>query len=258
MAVNTNIKTTPVGGDLSAQSSNKILPLNTKLTSATYRQSLLHCSTTDIHVSKLPSTKIISNYIVNKNMTRHAGFTLIELILGMVVLSIVMTIITGLLAPQARQSADPIVQIRATELGQALMNEILAKSFDEESDRSPPWNRCGENGVTCTVSANFGADCLDNTKTAPTCTGSSLQTRVNYNDVDDYHDLKLEDGDFKNSLDQDVYDYYKGFSATITVVYDDDFDGTLSDTNKIAKLITVTIIASNNETYGFSAYKGNY
>ena len=209
-------------------------------------------------VSKRSMKKLTSMHNENKNAKQNAGFTLIELILGMVVLAIVMTIITGLLAPQARQSADPVVQIRATELGQALMNEILAKSFDEESDRSPPWNRCGENGVTCTETADFGADCLDNAITAPDCTGSSLQTRVNYNDVDDYHDLTLNDSDFKNSLEEDVSDYYKGFTAEITVLYDDDFDGTFSDTNKIAKLITVTITASNNEVYGFSAYKGNY
>jgi len=237
MAAKIDIKTIPVGGDLSAQKPSEIIPK----TCGTYRQSLLHCSTTDIHVSKVPPT---AQPYLNRNAKQNGGFTLIELILGMVVLAIVMTIITGLLAPQARQSADPIVQIRATELGQALMNEILAKSFDEESDRSPPWNRCGENTTTCTSEANFGSE------------GS--ETRINYNDVDDYDDLTLNDSDFKNSLDQDVSDYYKGFTATITVVYDDDFDGTFSDTNKIAKLITVTITASNNEVYGFSAYKGNY
>ncbi|WP_082305776.1 MULTISPECIES: prepilin-type N-terminal cleavage/methylation domain-containing protein [unclassified Pseudoalteromonas] len=229
MAVNNDIKRTPVGGDLSAQVIEEILPFN-----ANFK-----------HATKVPPTK-------------EKGFTLIELILGMVVLAIVMTIMTGLLAPQARQSADPVVQIRATELGQALMNEILGKSFDENSDRSPPWTRCGENGVTCTETDDFGADCLDNAITAPNCTGSSLQTRVNYNDVDDYHDLTLNDSDFKNSLEEDVSDYYKDFTAEITVVYDDDFDGTNSDTNKIAKLITVKITASNNEVYGFSAYKGNY
>ncbi|PAJ76089.1 hypothetical protein CJF42_01785 [Pseudoalteromonas sp. NBT06-2] len=193
----------------------------------------------------------------NRNAKQNGGFTLIELILGMVVLAIVMTIMTGLLAPQARQSADPVVQIRATELGQALMNEILAKSFDENSDRSPPWQRCGEGGAICTETVNFGPECLDNTKTAPTCTGSSLQSRVNYNDVDDYNGLTLSDSDFKNSLNQDVSDYYKGFTATISVVYDGDFNGT-ADTDIKAKLITVSITASNNETYGFSAYKGNY
>jgi len=250
MVVNTNIKRTPVGGDLSAQSSNKILPLNTKLTSATYRQSLLHCSTTDIHVSKLPSTKIISNYIVNKNMTRHAGFTLIELILGMVVLSIVMTIITGLLAPQARQSADPIVQIRATELGQALMNEILAKSFDEESDRSPPWTRCGDFPAT-------GPHCSENL-------GPDSESRENYDDVDDYNGLSLSGSDIENSLGNKV-SYYSGFKVDISVVYDGNFDGTADAITTPmlipsikAKLITVKITASNNEVYGFSAYKGNY
>lgn len=230
MAVDSNIQTKVVGGDLSAQVIEDSSPLNAKLTNAIYLTKAQPC--------------------LNRNAKQNGGFTLIELILGMVVLAIVMTIITALLSPQARQSADPVVQIRATELGQALMNEILAKSFDEKSDRSPPWTRCGENGVTCTTLITPSPS-----NQTPNDEGAS---REDYNDVDDYHGLKLVDGDFKNSLEEDVSDYYKGFTAEIRVVYDDDFDGTNSDTNKIAKLITVTITASNNEVYGFSAYKGNY
>jgi len=197
----------------------------------------------DLSAQKAPSITIKA-FGTKVPPTKEKGFTLIEIIMGMVVLAIVMTIITGLLAPQARQSADPIVQIRATELGQALMNEILAKSFDENSDRSPPWNRCGDTGaLACTTIANPGFE-----------TG---ETRSNFDDVDDYNGLILNDSDFKNSLNQDVSAYYKGFTATISVVYDGDFDGT-TDTDIKAKLITVSITASNNEVYGFSAYKGNY
>ncbi|MDP5212766.1 prepilin-type N-terminal cleavage/methylation domain-containing protein [Pseudoalteromonas tunicata] len=186
------------------------------------------------------------------------GFTLVELIIGMVVLAITMTIITNLLAPQARQSADPLVQIRATALGQALMNEILAKSFDQQSQRGAPWLRCGESGLVCTAQASFGKDCLDDSKTAPACTGSSLETRSTFNDVDDYHNLTLtSDADFAAFFDLPA-DYYRGFSLIVTVQYDDNYDGAGQQASKTAKLITIKITASNNEEYGFSAYRGNY
>jgi MSHA pilin protein MshD len=190
----------------------------------------------------------VFSYKTQQNKNQN-GFTLIELILGMVVLAIVMTIITGLLAPQARQSADPVVQIRATELGQAMMNEILAKSFDENSDRSPPWNRCGENAITCTTLITPTPS-----NQTPNDEGAS---RANYNDVDDYHGLKLAGTAIENSLGN-VVRYYAGFQLDIAVQYDDDFNGAGTSSKKIAKLVTVTVTASNGEVYGFSAYKGNY
>ena len=51
----------------------------------------------------------------------QSGFTLIELIIGIVMFAIALSIITALIAPQAKQSAEPIVALRASELGQALM-----------------------------------------------------------------------------------------------------------------------------------------
>jgi len=89
------------------------------------------------------------------------GFTLIELIIGIVMLAITLSIITALIAPQAQKSAEPITALRASELGQSLMNEIQSKSFDEHSDRSPPFRRCGEilvGAQACTAPAELGAD----------------------------------------------------------------------------------------------------
>ncbi|MBE0364910.1 MSHA pilin protein MshD [Pseudoalteromonas ulvae UL12] len=186
------------------------------------------------------------------------GFTLIELIIGIVILSITLTIITGLLAPQARQSADPVVQIRATALGQALMNEILAKSFDQQSQRNAPWLRCGEGTLICTVQSSFGPDCLDSSKTPPACSGSSLESRATFNDVDDYHNLTLNsDAEFAAFFNLPT-DYYKGFSISVSVAYDDNYDNTGSSSSKTAKLITIEVLASTNELYQFSAYRGNY
>ncbi len=204
------------------------------------------------------STKTEIIKLTVNSIKKPHGFTLVELIIGMIVLAIVMTIITGLLAPQAKHSADPIIQIRASELGQAMMNEILAKSFDEYSDRSPPWLRCGETG-TDVCSATLGPDCLDNTKTAPACTGSSLETRATFNDVDDY--IGTWSGSaILDSLGTGTGNYYTGYELTVTVIYDSDHDDTTINTNinATAKLITVSVTSSTNEVYGFSAYKGNY
>ena len=201
---------------------------------------------------------VVNKALFHVRQSPQNGFTLIELIIGIVILSITLTIITGLLAPQARQSADPVVQIRATALGQALMNEILAKSFDQQSQRNAPWLRCGEGTLVCTVQSSFGPDCLDSSKTPPACSGSSLESRTTFNDVDDYHDLTLNsDAQFAAFFGLSS-DYYKGFSLSVTVGYDDNYNGTGSSTNKTAKIVTIEIIASNDERYGFSAYRGNY
>ncbi|WP_427980905.1 type IV pilus modification PilV family protein, partial [Agarivorans sp.] len=65
-----------------------------------------------------------------------AGFTLIELIVGIVVMAIALVVISSFLVPQARRSIEPVYQFRAAELGSSLMNEILSKSFDEQSDHT--------------------------------------------------------------------------------------------------------------------------
>lgn len=174
-------------------------------------------------------------------VSNNRGFTLVELIFGIVLLAIVMTIVTSFIAPQARQSAEPLIQLKASELGQALLNEIMGKSFDELSERNPPFRRCGELGfVSC--SAVLGKE--------------AGETRITYNDVDDYIG-NYSNANLVNSLNQSISDDYLGFSYNVSVVYDGDYDG-VSDSDVNAKLITVVINASNGEQYGFSAYKGNY
>ena len=64
------------------------------------------------------------------------GFTLIELIVGIVLLAIALTGILGLLVNQAPQAVDPVQQVRAAQLAQRILNEVLQKSFDEHSDPS--------------------------------------------------------------------------------------------------------------------------
>ena len=196
--------------------------------------------------------------------TKQNGFTLIEVIFGIVLIAIVLTIVTGMVVPQARQSAEPVIQIKANELGQAMMNEILGRSFDERSERSPPFRRCGQSNfsdssgdpVQCTEITSLGSD------------GSEL--RAEFDDVDDfigtYVDSSLIDNTgtdrvLENSIGTDISGDYPGFRIIVQVGYDNDLDGTFDTVFNAPpnyKLIIVRVIAPNNEEYGFSAYRGNY
>jgi len=172
------------------------------------------------------------------------GFTLIELIIGIVMLAIALSIITALIAPQAQKSAEPIIALRASELGQSLMNEIQSKSFDEHSDRSPPFKRCGEISLgaeACTAPTDLGAD--------------NSETRTSYNDVDDY--IALSNQPITDSLGE-VLAQYSDFNVAIDVEYDSDFNESTNNDGTTFKRITIEVTSSLGEVYGFSAYKGNY
>lgn len=183
------------------------------------------------------------------------GFTLIELVIGIITFSIVMTIIIGLIAPQASRSADPIMQVRATELAQSMFNEILGKSFDENSDRVGGRIRCDEDlnkdgdtdsdpgEIACTGFGNLGPD---------------SEVRATFDDVDDYHNLT----GFSDTLGTSLANQYDGYSVQVTVGYDGDMDGILNENTtldeKRAKRIQITITTPNQERLVFAAYRSNF
>ena len=175
---------------------------------------------------------------------KHKGFTLIELIVGIVMFAIALSIITALIAPQAQKSAEPIVALRASEFGQSLMNEIQSKSFDQYSERSAPFRRCGKISLgakACTAAADLGPD--------------NSETRTSYNDVDDY--IALSGQPITNSLGV-LLPQYSGFSLVVKVQYDSDFNDATSNDGTTFKRITIEVTSPLGEVYGFSAYKGNY
>lgn len=174
-----------------------------------------------------------------------AGFTLIELVIGIIVFSIALVLFTSLIVPQAIRSVDPIFQVRAAELGQSIINEISSKSFDEKSDRTGGSNFCD---AACIGSINLGPD------------GS--ETRASFDDVDDYNGLTVSDAEIKNALDQTTVlagsNLYQGFSVNVRVVYDANMDGVADTIVGNTKLITVTVTTPNDEDIIFSTFRSNY
>jgi MSHA pilin protein MshD len=176
---------------------------------------------------------------------KASGFTLVELVIGIVVFSIALTLFTSLIVPQAIRSVDPIFQVRAAELGQSLINEITSKSFDEKSDRTGGETLCD---ATCIGSINLGPD--------------SGESRANFDDVDDYNGLNVSDGNIKNSLNETTIlngsNLYQGFRLKVSVVYDAAMDGTADTVVGNTKLVTVTVTTPNDEDIIFSSFRSNY
>ncbi|OUS30583.1 hypothetical protein A9Q98_04900 [Thalassotalea sp. 42_200_T64] len=177
----------------------------------------------------------------------QAGFTLIELVIGMTMMVVAIAFMMAAMLPKERESADQIHLIRAAELGQSLLNEISSKAFDQQSDFNGGVLRCNETGwKPCTPSLTLGVD--------------GAETRTQYNDVDDYHGLNI----FENALGSDINDIYRGFSVRVNVVYDNNYDGNSDnyaatiDNALLAKLITITVTTPLGTAITFATYKANF
>lgn len=176
---------------------------------------------------------------------RHqSGFTLVEIIIGIVVISLSFSVITTLVLPATEKSADQVQQIKAAELGQSLLTEILGRAYDENSDQAGGAYRCNDAGRdACKVSASLGSD---------------GESRSNYDDVDDFNELKNVDGQsILDAQGNNLGDYYFGFTLDVDVIYDGNFDG-VSDNNQLAKLITVSVTTPSGEVIQFSGYRANF
>lgn len=178
-----------------------------------------------------------------RSTQNQQGFTLIEIIIGIVVLSISIVLLTTLIFPQAQRSAEPLLQLRAAALGQAFIDEIAGKSFDENSDRQGGTLRCNEGGADlCTAPANLGPD---------------GEAREDFDDVDDYHELEINYPSLEDALGDDIAARYEGFSFAIEVCYSDS-NGTCQGTVSLYKRIQVDVTTSFGQTFTFATVRGNY
>lgn len=181
------------------------------------------------------------------------GFTLVETIVGIVVLSIAFTIFTSLIYPLANQSAEQVHQIKAAELAQSMINEILGKAFDENSDMSGGFYRCGEdqNGDG-DIKADDGETC------STVLQNEESGKRELFDDVDDYHGVTSIEGSLGGA--DPLTSLYIGYKVKVSVINDSDYDGDSdnADNNFSAKLITVTVTTPQDFDFVFSVYRVNF
>lgn len=174
------------------------------------------------------------------------GFTLVELITGIVIIAIALTLMSTLIIPQAKLSVEPLQEMRAATLAQMLMNEIAGKAYDEQSNHNDDNWRCGETLTDLTVPA-----CTDESSYGP----DSGETRATYNDVDDYD----TSGSFITPARADgttLEELYPNFTVRITVSSDPSLIA--GSGNNIAKRVDIEIKLPNDETITFSRYRWNF
>ena len=176
-----------------------------------------------------------------RTSARYArGFTLIEIIVSIVAFGILITLFSAVLAPQVSQGTDPLYSIRAAELGQSYLEEILGKRFDENSPLGNA-DRCNAPSQPA-CSATFGVD-----------TGETAGVTNTFDDVDDYATVSNQ---APTDQSGSIRGGYEDFRVSISVAYAGSEIGLPNNTD--AKRIDVTITDPRGSQYVFSAYKTNF
>lgn len=104
-------------------------------------------------------------------MSRYSGkgFTLIEVIMIIVVAGIAIPVLLVMIGQEARLGVSPELHVTASNLGQALMEEMRAKCWDDTAVSGSICNNIGASGST------LGVDL-----------GETVGNPTTYDDIDDY------------------------------------------------------------------------
>jgi len=188
------------------------------------------------------------------------GFTLIEIIIGIVVLSIALTGGLSLLISQVDAYRDPLIKEKSVQIAKRVVHEIQIRAYDEKSDIGGGISRCSETvGGISRCSETYGTDPgelkldtlddVDDFDTAKLC----LKLSGSYSCSENYLPVVYFFSDAADEATQKKYnDYYAGFLVKIEVV-----PAKISEDADSAKKITVTVRQSDGLEIEYSFIKAN-
>ena len=158
----------------------------------------------------------------------QGGVTLIELVITIVIIGVALAGMVGGFSLILGRSSDTLFQSRTTAVGQAYLDEILSRRFDQDT---------GTGGVplydgNCRVQPDGG-------------------DRDNYSVVDDYDDI---DGESPRLASGAFGAEYSAYEVSVSVVCAGGEVGVGED----AKRIDVTVTPPSGPEMVFTAYRGNY
>lgn len=214
-------------------------------------------------------TKIIKN---------QKGISLIELIIFIMILSVALTGITLVYINTTRNSADPLVRIRAVELAQSTLEEVLLKKYDENTPTGGGCVKYGATDTLCVAPTYASQPNAFSTTALQTEAGETIRSL--YDDVDDFNN-KLYCGDNVVAANtacptltcEDLIDLsgtniktnYAGFSVCIKVSFAggvgteiNNFGSGVTVLTKDAKRVDVIVSDPLKSEVGLSAYRLNF
>ncbi|CZF78414.1 type IV pilus modification PilV family protein [Grimontia marina] len=186
------------------------------------------------------------------------GYTLVELVIGIVVFGVAMVLLSTTLFPMFAKSANPHYEARAAALGQAVMNEILARQFDKESDPNGSRWRCDEDADAVLAQGIVAPNPIQ------TCS-SPLSAGTGFVAVEDYIGCwggnsactRTHRGDLSALVGGSASDY-KGFTVDINVEYDNSTFADSTNNARLYKRIDLYVDTGSFGRYDFTAYRSNF
>jgi len=177
---------------------------------------------------------------MNSNLSVHTnrnGFTFIELVIAIVVLSIGAVTFLNLILNMTRDSIDPVIQEQAYAIAQSYMEEILTQPFCDPD-----------------ISADCRTDCT--VSNACTTCNNTEASRSLYDDVCDYNGLS-------DTGAEDYYGPITGLTSYLVDVTVDDngvtLNGLSSATGQVVRVdVRVRYSGSPDLDATLSAYKVNF
>ncbi|WP_185231586.1 type IV pilus modification PilV family protein [Teredinibacter franksiae] len=158
----------------------------------------------------------------SSNINCEFGVTLVETIMFLVVMGIALTALLMVFSQSVVNSVDPVVRVKALEVAQSQLDEIMSRKFDENTPTGG-FPACGS------------AD-------GPSCLGISPDG--DFDDVGDY-------AGFSDNA-------YPLYPVSVTVVNAGDELGDPVLPVEQARRITVTVGMPGGDTLTLSAYRTNF
>ena len=186
------------------------------------------------------------------------GFTLLELVAGIALFAVVMLLITGAFLPMINKQNQPIYQIRAAELAQSMLQDALARSYDENSDRSGQtvagkYQYCGSIDTANNATESSSGNC------STTLGADNGETYTTFDDIDDFNlycNVPITGSAFAQLQGLDI-SLYENYSIKVCVENAPELLG-LTTRNDVAKKVTVTVTTPAGEAIPFTSYRSNY
>ncbi len=168
------------------------------------------------------------------------GFTLVELVVTMMIVSIASLGVMYSLGLGLRHQSDALWQPKAVALAESYMEEILARRYDEHSPLGGP-PPCSPATTACSVPGAFGDG----------------EARAEFDDVDDYDGLVEQPP-------RDIYGNprvdYDSYRVAVSVAYASAAQVAAFglDAASDAKIVSVTVSTPEGGAVTFSAARGNF